>query len=55
MSHITQMLLYIWLEEPNSVRITLTFITLFSVMPSLHLVPRPNGGSNVKGLGISSS
>ena len=54
-SLITQMLLYSWPEESNSVRITLTFITLFSVMPLLHLVPRPKGGSNVKDLGISSS
>ena len=54
-SLITQMLLYTWPEESNSVRITLTFITLFSVMPLLHLVPRPKGGSNFKGLGISSS
>jgi len=54
-SLITQMLLYIWLEESNSVRVTLTLITLFAVMPLFHLVPRPKGGNNVKGLGISSS
>ncbi|KAH9961822.1 hypothetical protein BC827DRAFT_261802 [Russula dissimulans] len=54
-SLISQVLLYIWLEESDSVRITLTFITLFAAMPLLHLVPRPKGGSNLKGLGISSS
>jgi len=54
-SLITQLLLYIWLEESDYVRITLTLITLFAVMPLLHLVPRPKGGSNAKGLGISNS
>ena len=38
-SLITQLLLYIWLEESDSVRITLTFISLFAVLPLLHLVP----------------
>jgi uncharacterized membrane protein YagU involved in acid resistance len=47
-SLITQLLLYIWLEESNSVRITLTFISLFAVLPLLHLVPRPQGsGTNI--------
>jgi len=45
-SLITQLLLYIWLEESNSVRITLTFISLFAVLPLLHLVPRPQGSGN---------
>jgi hypothetical protein len=47
-SLITQLLLYIWLEESDSVRITLTFISLFAVMPLLHLVPRPQGASGNK-------
>ncbi|KAI0300710.1 hypothetical protein B0F90DRAFT_1668248 [Multifurca ochricompacta] len=38
-SLITQILLYVWLEESNSVKITLTFITLFAVLPLLHLIP----------------
>jgi len=44
-SLITQLLLYIWLEESNSVRITLTFISLFAVLPLLYLAPRPQGNS----------
>ncbi|KAH9977468.1 hypothetical protein BJV74DRAFT_888447 [Russula compacta] len=40
-SLIVQVLLYVWLEESNSVRITFTFITLFAVLPLLHLIPLP--------------
>ena len=40
-SLLTQMLLYIWLEESNSVRITLSLIGLFAVLPFIHLIPRP--------------
>jgi MFS-type transporter involved in bile tolerance (Atg22 family) len=49
-SLITQLLLYIWLEESDSVRITLTFISLFAVLPLLHLVPlpRPQGSGGTK-------
>jgi MFS-type transporter involved in bile tolerance (Atg22 family) len=48
-SLITQLLLYIWLEESDSVRITLTFISLFAVLPLLHLVPLPRPqGSGTK-------
>ncbi|KAI0271228.1 hypothetical protein BGY98DRAFT_1100289 [Russula aff. rugulosa BPL654] len=49
-SLITQVLLFIWLEESDSVRITLTFISLFAVLPLLHLVPlpRPQGSGGTK-------
>ncbi|KAF8263380.1 hypothetical protein EI94DRAFT_593075 [Lactarius quietus] len=32
-SFITQVLLYVWLEEPNSVRIVVSIITVFVVLP----------------------
>ncbi len=51
-SLITQLLLYIWLEESDSVRITLTFISLFAVLPLLHLVPRPRGSGTSNKNGI---
>ncbi|KAI9463950.1 hypothetical protein BJY52DRAFT_876783 [Lactarius psammicola] len=42
-SLITQALLYVWLEEPNSVRITVSIITVFVVLPLVHLIPLPLG------------
>ncbi|KAI0298222.1 hypothetical protein BC826DRAFT_998611 [Russula brevipes] len=44
-SLITQVLLYVWMEESNSVRVTFTFVTLFAVLPLLHLVPRPKASN----------
>jgi len=35
---IAQVLLYVWLEEPNTVGITLSIITLFAVLPSVCLI-----------------
>jgi len=52
-SLITQLLLYIWLEESDSVRITITFISLFAVVPLLHLVPRPQDSGNSNNTNIS--
>jgi len=43
-SLITQLLLYVWLEESNSVRITLTILTVFAVLPLVHLIPFPSRG-----------
>ena len=40
-SLLTQVLLYVWLEESNSVKITVSCIALFTVLPLLHLVPYP--------------
>ncbi|KAI0247261.1 hypothetical protein BJV78DRAFT_950422 [Lactifluus subvellereus] len=40
-SVLTQVLLYVWLEESNSVRITLSVIGVFAVLPLLHIIPRP--------------
>ena len=40
-SLITQVLLYVWLEEPNSVRITVSIITVFVVLPLVLLIPLP--------------
>jgi len=54
-SLITQVLLYVWLEESDSVRITLTFISLFAVLPLLHLVPRPQGRGKLSPHGIMNS
>ncbi|KAF8469886.1 hypothetical protein DFH94DRAFT_697213 [Russula ochroleuca] len=54
-SLITQVLLYVWVEESNSVRITLTFISLFAVLPLLHLVPRPQGSGKLSPHGIMNS
>ncbi|KAH9056289.1 hypothetical protein EDB87DRAFT_1258240 [Lactarius vividus] len=42
-SFITQILIYVWLEESKSVRITLTVITVFAVLPLVHLIPFPPG------------
>ncbi|KAI9463947.1 hypothetical protein BJY52DRAFT_876594 [Lactarius psammicola] len=42
-SLITQVHLYVWLEEPNSVRITVSIITVFVVLPLVHLIPLPSG------------
>jgi hypothetical protein len=45
-SLITQVLLYVWLEEPNSVRITVSIITVFVVLPLVHIIlllPLPLG------------
>ncbi|KAI9463948.1 hypothetical protein BJY52DRAFT_1250497 [Lactarius psammicola] len=36
-------LLYVWLEEPNSVRITLPIITVFVVLPLVHFIQLPLG------------
>ncbi|KAF8265864.1 hypothetical protein EI94DRAFT_263494 [Lactarius quietus] len=36
---VTQVLVYVWLEESNFVKITLSIITVFSVLPSLYLIP----------------
>ncbi|KAH9169364.1 hypothetical protein EDB89DRAFT_2073054 [Lactarius sanguifluus] len=48
-SLITQVLLYVWLEEPNSVRITVSIIAVFIVLPLVHLiVPLPSGHSVVR-------
>jgi hypothetical protein len=55
MSLITQLLLYVWLEESDSVRITLTFISLFAVLPLLHLVPRPQGSGKIAPQGVINS
>ncbi|KAI0247275.1 hypothetical protein BJV78DRAFT_1133637, partial [Lactifluus subvellereus] len=52
-SLLTQVLLYVWLEESNSVKITVSFIALFTVLPLLHLIPRP-GSSNKRQSIISS-
>jgi len=49
-SLVTQVLLYIWLAESNSVRITLTFVTIFAVLPLLHLVPRPQDSNKSQGV-----
>ncbi|KAN0132151.1 hypothetical protein V8E53_009917 [Lactarius tabidus] len=40
-SLITQILIYIWLEESNSVRITLSILTVFAILPLVHLIPIP--------------
>jgi len=47
---VTQVLLYIWLAESNSVRITLTFVSIFAVLPLLHLVPRPEASTKSQGV-----
>ena len=44
-SLITQIILYVWLEESNSVRITLTILTVFAVLPLVHLIPFPSRGA----------
>jgi len=54
-SLITQLLLYVWLEESDSVRITLTFISLFAVLPLFHLVPRPQGSGKFAPQGVINS
>lgn len=41
-SLITQILIYIWLEESNAVRITLSILTVFAILPLVHLVPFPS-------------
>lgn len=41
-SLITQLLIYIWLEESNSVRITLSILTVFAILPLVHLIPFPS-------------
>jgi len=52
-SLVTQVLLYIWLAESNSVRVTLTFVTIFSLLPLLHLIPHPQRGD--KSVGVPNS
>ncbi|KAH9030492.1 hypothetical protein EDB85DRAFT_1425799 [Lactarius pseudohatsudake] len=47
-SLIIQVLLYVWLEEPNSVRITVSIITVFVVLPLVHIIPHPSGHSVVR-------
>ncbi|KAH9056301.1 hypothetical protein EDB87DRAFT_1637698 [Lactarius vividus] len=39
---IAQVLFYVWLEEPNSVRITLSIITVFAALPMVFLVALPS-------------
>ncbi|KAH8990832.1 hypothetical protein EDB92DRAFT_1946359 [Lactarius akahatsu] len=41
-SLITQVLLYVWLEETNSVRITVSIITVFVILPLVYLIPLPS-------------
>ncbi|KAH9053591.1 hypothetical protein EDB87DRAFT_209974 [Lactarius vividus] len=45
-SLMTQVLLYLWLEEPNSIRITVSIVMVFVVLPLMHLIPFPLGCGN---------
>ncbi|KAH9023324.1 hypothetical protein EDB85DRAFT_1870811, partial [Lactarius pseudohatsudake] len=47
-SRFSRVLLYVWLEEPNSVRITVSIITVFVVLPLVHIIPHPSGHSVVR-------
>ncbi|KAH9037760.1 hypothetical protein EDB84DRAFT_1480526 [Lactarius hengduanensis] len=40
---IAQVLLYVWFEESNTIRITLTAITVFALLPLVQLIPFPSG------------
>ena len=48
-SFITQVLLYVWLEESNSVRIIVSIITVFVVLPLVSLIPFLFGSSKRHG------
>lgn len=48
-SLITQVLLYVWLEESNSVRIIISIITVFVVLPLVSLIPFLSGNSKRHG------
>ncbi|KAI0263547.1 hypothetical protein BC834DRAFT_844438 [Gloeopeniophorella convolvens] len=51
---VTQVLIYVWLEESDAVKITLTIVTVFSLLPLLHLVPRPAGSRKGRNVVVSS-
>ncbi|KAI9435123.1 hypothetical protein H4582DRAFT_1973032 [Lactarius indigo] len=39
---IAQVLLYVWLEESNSVRIAVSVITMFAALPMVFFIPLPS-------------
>ncbi|KAH9974892.1 hypothetical protein BGW80DRAFT_121945 [Lactifluus volemus] len=49
----TQLFLYIWLEESKSVKITLSIIGFYAVLPFLHIIPRPWGSKKRRSIASS--
>ena len=52
-SLLTEVLLYVWLEESNSVKITLSAIGLFVMLPFFYLIPHPGGSNKRRSIFIS--
>lgn len=42
---IAQVFLYVCMEESNSVKVTLSIITVFALLPSVYLIPLFSGNS----------